>query len=336
VTLLTAALIGAGYIGEVHAGAFDRLPNVRLAAVLDRDAERADRLAAPRGAVVCTDLDALIALHPDLVSICTPTPSHKELTNRLLEAGIHVLCEKPMARSLEDAQAMIDTAARTGSKLMVAHVSRYEADHRKAKDLLDRGDIGALRMGFHAITGSYPGWSAGDWLGSASASGGPIVDLAIHSVDYLMWLFASPVVRVYAVGSGRSGGRDHYALATLTFANGGIGLVETSWAHPPSAPLACRVELSGTRGRVSWDYDQITGMQAFIEGKGRQLFTLEGENGYAAEIADFIHCIEHDLPSPVPGEQARDALQVCLAAAESLHTGQCVEIPTQSGAAEVQ
>jgi predicted dehydrogenase len=229
---------------------------------------------------------------------------------------------------------MIDTAARTGSKLMVAHVTRYEADHRAARDVLERGDIGTLRMGSHSITSSYPGWSANDWLGNPLASGGPIVDLAIHSVDYLMWLFASPVTRVYAVGSGRSGGKDHYALATLTFANGGIGLVETSWSHPASAPLDCRVELCGTRGRISWDYEQITGMQALIEGQARRLFTLEGENSYAAEIADFIHCVEHDLPSPVPGSQARDALQVCLAAVESLRTGQCVEIPLKPGETE--
>jgi predicted dehydrogenase len=334
--MLTAAIIGAGYIGEVHARAYASLPNARLVAVVDREEGRASRLAAPYGAVACTDLEALIGLRPDLVSVCTPTPNHPELANRLLQAGIHVLCEKPIARSLADAQAMIDTAARTGSKLMVAHVSRYEVDHRKAKDVLDRGDIGALRMGFHAITSPYPGWSANDWLGSPADSGGPIVDLAIHSVDYLMWLFASPVVRVYAVGSSRSGGKDHYALATLTFANGGIGLVETSWAHPVSAPLSCRVELSGTRGQIRWDYDQITGMQAFIEGQGRRLFTLEGENSYAAEIADFLHCIEADLPSPVPGSQARDALEVCLAAAESLQTGQCVEIPRKQSEAEVQ
>jgi predicted dehydrogenase len=141
-----------------------------------------------------------------------------------------------------------------------------------------------------------------------------------------MWLFDSPVKRVYAVGTGRSSGQDFYAMATLQFANGGLGLVETSWAHPANSPLACRVELSGTHGRINWDYDQITGMQSFIEGQGRRLFTLEGENSFAAEIAGFLHCIEKDLPSPIPGCQARDALQVCLAAAESLRTGQCVEI----------
>ncbi len=94
------------------------------------------------------DLDALIASDVDLVSICTPTPSHADIANRLMCAGKHVLCEKPISRTLEQAQSMINTACQTGVKLMVAHVSRYEVDHRKAKDVLARGDIGELRYGF--------------------------------------------------------------------------------------------------------------------------------------------------------------------------------------------
>ncbi len=71
----------------------------------------------------------------------------------------------------------------------------------KRREILERGEIGDLRMAFHAITSPYPGWSAQDWLGDEEKSGGPIVDLAIHSVDYMLWLFKSPVVRVYALGS---------------------------------------------------------------------------------------------------------------------------------------
>jgi len=142
----------------------------------------------------------------------------------------------------------------------------------------------------------------------------------------MLWLFKSPVERVYAIGSQKDKGRNHYVLASLRFANGGLGLVETSWAHPTSAPLVCRVELCGTEGRIAWDYDQIDGMQTFIEGQGRRAYVLEGENSFANQIAAFIRCIANDLPSPVPGSEARDALQVCLAAIESLESGRCIVV----------
>ncbi len=321
-----AGIIGAGYIGEFHARGYSSLPDVKLEIVVDHNIVNAQRLAQTYHAGVGTDLEALIASDVDLVSICTPTPTHMHIANSLMRAGKHVLCEKPIARTLEQAQSMLETADRSGVKFMVAHVSRYEVDHLKAKEILERGEIGDLRMAFHSITSAYPGWSAQDWFGDEEMSGGPIVDLAIHSVDYMLWLFKSPVRRVYALGSQKETARNDYVLANLQFANGGLGLVETSWAHPPSSPLSCRVELCGTSGRIAWDYDQIDGMQTFIEGQGRRSYILEGENSFAAEIAAFIQCIENDLPSPVPGSEARDALQVCLAALESLESGRCVEV----------
>ncbi len=326
INMLHAGIIGAGYIGEYHARGYAGLPDVRLAAVVDPNLTKAQKLAEQYQAEALPDLEALIASNVDLVSICTPTPSHMQIANDLMRAGKHVLCEKPIARTLEHAQSMIDTAHRTGVKFMIAHVSRYEVDHRKAKEILERGEIGDLRMAFHAITSTYPAWSVQDWLGDEEKSGGPIVDLAIHSVDYMLWLFKSPVERVYALGSQKTAARNHYVLASLQFANGGLGLVETSWAHPPSAPLSCRVELCGTSGRIAWDYDHIDGMQTLIEGQGRRSYVLEGENSFAAEIASFVQSIENDLPPPVPGDEGKEALRVCLAALKSLKSGRCVEL----------
>jgi predicted dehydrogenase len=84
--------------------------------------------------------------------------------------------------------------------------------------------------------------------------------------------------------------------------------------------------LCGTLGRIGWDYDQINGMQTIIEGQGRRSYVLEGENSFAAEISDFLRCIDNDLPSPVPGSEAKGALEVCLAASESLASGRCIEM----------
>jgi predicted dehydrogenase len=324
--MFKAGIIGAGYIGEYHARGYSGQANARLAMVVDQNLANAQKLAGQYQAEAASDLKALLDSDIELVSICTPTPTHAEIANTLMQAGKHVLCEKPIARSVEQAQTMIETAQRCGVKLMVGHVSRYEADHHKAREILERGEIGELRMAFHSLTSAYPGWSAQNWFGDQAKSGGPIVDLAIHSVDYMLWLFKCPVERVYALGSKQAGAQNHYALASLYFANGGLGLIETSWAHPASAPFGCRVELSGTLGRISWDYTQVDGMQTITAGQGRRSYVLEGENSFAVEIADFINCIENDLPSPVPGSQAQEALRVCLAALESLESGRCIQV----------
>ena len=194
--MIKAGIIGAGYIGEFHALAYASLPDLKLALIVDQNLANAQKLARQVQAEAASDLQALIASDVDLVSICTPTPNHMETAKALMQAGKHVLCEKPIARTLDQAQSMIDAARQSGVKFMVAHVSRYEADHHKAKEILERGEIGDLRMAYHSITSPYPGWSMQNWLGDETKSGGPIVDLAIHGVDYMLWLFKSPVVRV--------------------------------------------------------------------------------------------------------------------------------------------
>jgi predicted dehydrogenase len=324
--MLIAGIIGAGYIGEAHAHGYAALDNVQLAFVVDNNTENAQRLSDRYQAQIVDSLEELVRLHPDLVSVCTPTPTHEVITNTLLNAGIHVLCEKPIARDLSQAQSMIEISTRTGSKLMIAHVSRYEVDHLKAKQILDRGDLGELRMAFHSITSPYPGWSTQNWLGDVNKSGGPVVDLAIHSVDYMLWLFQCPVERVYALGNPQPASKDHYVLVNLFFKNGGLGLVEASWAHPIKAPLNCRVELSGTSGRIAWDYERISALRTFSNSNGRQDYILDGEDSFRAEIASFVDCIENNRPSPIPGEQGREALKVCLAASNSLINGSCVEV----------
>jgi predicted dehydrogenase len=269
----------------------------------------------------------LLACDIDAVSICTPTPTHAELAIRALQAGRHVLCEKPIARTLAQAQAMVAAAEQSGATLMIGHVSRFEADHRAARDVLQRGDLGHLRMGFQSIAGPTPNWSSNGWLADATQSGGPVVDLAIHSFDYLLWLFASPVERVTAVGVHQTLSLPSYALVTLRFANGGLGLVETSWVHPRAHGLMVRTELTGTLGRLAWDYEQISGMQVIREETGRRIMPLLGEDSFVAEIAAFVACIADGTEPPIPAREAIRALQVALAAEESLAHGRTVTLP---------
>jgi myo-inositol 2-dehydrogenase / D-chiro-inositol 1-dehydrogenase len=319
--MIRAGILGAGYIAAEHARGYAAHPEVRLTAIASRQMERAQALAAPYGAQAFLDHQAMLAA-VDVVSICTPTPTHADLAIAALRAGKHVLCEKPIARTIAQAEAMLRVADDTPAKLMIAHVSRYEVDHRKAKEVLDRGDLGQLCMASQSLCGPAPEWSADNWMMDPAQSGGPILDLAIHSFDYLLWLFGERVTRVYASGDER------YAQVSLRFENGGLGLVETSWAHPRAHGLSVRTELVGTRGRLSWDYDGIASMQMVTDRTSRTQLLMVGEDSFITQAAEFIRCIQDAGPVPISGAAGLAALRVALAALESLRTGRAIDPQT--------
>jgi predicted dehydrogenase len=236
-----------------------------------------------------------------------------------------------VARTVAQAEAMIEAARAAGVKFMVAHVLRYDSDHALASQVIARGDIGQLRMAFESATGPYPEWGSHGWFADVEQSGGPVVDFGIHSLDYLMWLFNSPVTRVSAVGVQGKINLHTYALVTLRFANGGLGTVEVSWAHPRPQSVNFRTELVGTQGRITWDYEGIASLRVIHAGDethpaGARHMVMLGENSYAAELADFVRCIEMDTAAPVTGEEGLAALRVGLAALSALETGQVVNL----------
>ncbi len=324
--MLNVGIFGAGFIAQAHAYAYALNPHVRLATVADPRLDRATELATKYGANAVATVEELLQSGVDVVSVCTPTPTHADVAIAAMNAGKHVLCEKPLARSLEQADAMIAAAHANNVKFMVGHVSRYEVDHRRSKELLERGDLGELRMAFQGITGPFPEWSSNGWFADEQKSGGPILDLAIHSFDYILWLFGKRVRRVSAVGARGKLNLHSYALVTLAFEGGGLGLVETSWAHPKAQGLTVRTELSGTQGRIHWTYDDIAALEVVTEQGSKRSAVMLGENSFRDEIADFVRCVIEDQPAPIRGEEARDAIRVGLAALESLETGHPVHL----------
>ena len=324
--MIKVGIFGAGFIAQAHGYAYSLQPQASLVVIADPRRERAEELAAKYGATAVGSIEELLASDVDVVSVCTPTPTHADVAIAAMAAGKHVLCEKPVARTVEQADAMIAAARANGVKFMVGHVSRYEADHRKSKEIVERGDLGKLTMAFQAITGPFPEWSSGGWFADEQKSGGPVLDLAIHSFDYLLWMFGKPVVRVSAVGARGKLNLHSYALVTLAFKDGGLGLVETSWAHPKAQGLTVRTELSGTRGRMHWTYDDVASLEVVTEQAPKRSMVMLGENSFRDEIADFIGCVVDDRPAPINGEDAREAVRVGLAALRSLETGQPVTL----------
>ena len=328
---LRAGVVGAGLIAGCHVRAYTKIAGVDVVAVADTRLAKAEQLAASVGAKAGTDLDEVLALDTDVISVCTPPSSHAELTVRALEAGQHVLCEKPVALSLRGAERIQQAAEASDRMVMIGHVSRYEPDHRAAKDLVEAGQIGDVVRMVHSATTSLPGWSEGSWLARPEQSGGPLLDLAVHSFDYLAWVIGSPAVRVHAVAADSPAGPATYGVATVRYANGAMGQVEASWAHPAGRGFKLMAEIVGSAGRISWDYDSINGGAIYLADGGVTWLDPLGERGYASEIAAFTDAVRAGGPSPVPVSDGVAATRTALAALHSVRTGEPVDLTTWEG-----
>jgi myo-inositol 2-dehydrogenase/D-chiro-inositol 1-dehydrogenase len=312
----------------VHARAYRELSGVRVAAVVDPVRPKAARLAAECGAVALGSLEELLDLAVDVVDVCTPPDRHAEAAVRALEAGAHVVCEKPLARTLEDGRRIVAAAARATGLLMVGHVSRFEPDHRRAKELVDAGRIGRLRMVTHSTTSALPSWSEGGWAADPARSGGPVLDQAVHSFDFARWVVGAPALRVHCVAADTTAGPATYTLSTVRYADGSLALVEAGWAHPESRGFKLAAELVGTVGRLSWSYDRMMAGVLHPAAGPVEWFDALGERGFTAELAAFVDAVRAGGPSPVPAAEALESLRTASAAAESARTGATVDLGT--------
>lgn len=329
---LRVGIVGAGYIAGAHAGGYAALPGVEIVAIADPVEAKATALAARVGARPVTSLAELLPLDVDAVSVCTPTPTHSSLVLEALAAGCHVLCEKPIALTLAEADRIVAAADAASTQVMIGHVSRFEPDHRRAQELVAAGRLGQLHMSSQSITSSAPGWSERGWLTDPQLSGGPIVDLAVHSFDYLAWLHRSEPVRVSAFASDTAAGPSTYAVVTLRFADGAIGTVETSWAHPPAHGLQVVTEVAGSAGRLEWTYSGVSlGSLVTSDGAVTHLDPL-GSRGFRAEIAAFVAAIRDNTAVPVPPAAGRAALRTALAALESVRLGCPIDLVQERAA----
>jgi len=331
------ALVGCGNIAiKGHVPAYTDLPNASLTAVCDPVADLAEAAAAMTGAAVYSDLDELLASEDiDAVDICTPPWTHAELAIKAAEAGKHILCEKPIAPSLEDADAMIAAAAANGVKLMIGQTRRFDARYRTVKEQIDAGPIGRPVYVRRSERQLLP-FPADAWYWDTSVGGGVILDIGVHASDLLRWLFDDEPVEVYAVaravGAAAAEAQSFdYAQITFKFSRGGIGFAETSWAHPGDFGEGqyAALDVVGTDGRLEYSDRDSNPMLTLGADSGLSLpryFALMSstEYAFAAEIAAFVDAIITGSEPVVDPADARTAVAMALGAQESAVTGKVV------------
>jgi myo-inositol 2-dehydrogenase/D-chiro-inositol 1-dehydrogenase len=233
-----------------------------------------------------------------------------------------------MTRTLGEAGRVVAAAEEARGLLMVGQVTRFEPDHRAARERTVAGEIGEVRQVTHSTTSAMPGWSEGGWLADPLESGGPLVDQAVHSFDYARWVIGSPAVRVHCMAAAGEAGPATYTLTTVRYANGAIAHVECGWAHPVARGFRLMAELVGTQGRLSWGSEHLMGGVLHPREGASQWWDTLGDRGITAELRAFFDAVRAGGPSPVPAAAAMESLGTALAALESARTGAAVDMTT--------
>lgn len=324
------ALLGAGRIGRVHAGAIAANPRARLAAVADPLAEAAAAVAAARGAAVRT-IDE-IAADPaiDAVVICTPTNTHADLIERFSRTGKAIFCEKPVDLSVARVRACLRVVEDTGARLMIGFNRRFDPHFAAVRRAIDAGRIGAVEM--VSITSRDPGLPP---LAYLAVSGGLFRDMTIHDFDMARFLLGEEVETVMATGAvlvdpevGRAGDIDS-ASVILRTASGRQALIQNS--RRASYGYDQRIEVHGSLGAVAAENPrpvlvELATAAGYLRPPLHDFFMTRYTEAYAAEIAAFVDAIEGGGAMTPSGADGLAALVLAEAAGLSMREGRAVRV----------
>jgi predicted dehydrogenase len=264
----------------------------------------------------------------DGLSLCTPPSSHLPLTTLAAERGVHVLCEKPMATTAEQCQAMIDVCKKRNVTLMIAHKKRFVPAIARLKELT-AGPLGAIKFMIHRYP--HPGMSQKDWFWREDDGGGPILENAIHAADTLRFLMGD-VERVYAEADTffavQRAPQLNCATATIRFKSGAIASLAAGMVSCPGMNfedfwVATDVGTAEVFGR--FDCAEALRYVFRTDVRNVQEERFPGSDPFVAEMRHFLDCAQSGKPPLTSGEEGKRAVQLCRAIKESARTGKPVE-----------
>lgn len=348
---LKVGVIGVGSISDNHILSYIANENCELYAFCDINEKtlktKGERYSVTR---LFMDKDEMLRACPeiDIVSVCTWNCAHAECSIAALNAGKHVLCEKPMAMNAEEAEKMLEAAKRNNKLLMIGFVRRYGNDCSVIKDFVDTGDFGEIY--YAKATYLRRAGAPGGWFGEKQLSGGgPLIDLGVHVIDLARYVAGNPKpVSAYGATFHKLGNRDHlkltrrynqnkekdkfdvedFATAMIRFDNGFVLSVEASFSLNIGKNIAT-VELMGTKAGFVLDPEVkiFTEQNGYLTNVSFDSSTALSFDGlFENEIAHFIECIKNGLPCRSPAEDGVEIMKILDAIYDSAKTGHEVVI----------
>lgn len=335
--MVRVALAGTGFIGEVHANSYANIENAELAAIISTTEEKGRNFAGKFGARYYPNLRELLQNEKiDCVDICTPTAFHTQMAVEAAESGLDILCEKPIALTLGDTDRMINAVEKANVKAMAAHTMRFWPEYVKAKEIVDSGVLGEPLHAFCTRLAATPDWHKDSWGFNEKLGGGASVDLHIHDLDYLIWLFGKPkLVNAVGVRNDSLGGISHITT-NVSFESGKSALAEGGWAFSSSFPFTMGLRILCERGTVEWTFRAGKNIEERSQKAGLLVYRDDGSveepdvpeaDGYYLECKYFIDCIDNGREiTNATLQDGRNALELALAATESAKANKTVEI----------
>ncbi len=325
------AIIGLGRFAALHAPILAQMEQVEVTAICDinPDAFAPFQQWFPK-AELFTDWQEMLSQRSfDAVDILTPEPDHAAPALAALASGAHVFVEKPMATSADEALQMMQAAEKHGRVLMIGHVLRFDPRYREIKKRLAQKQLGTIRSIYAKRANSRAYFSIYSRID-------PVFILGIHDIDLMHWYFEEEVREVHARGSTDAGGRVDLSWAQLTFAGGGIGILENHWLLPEGAPnfMDVRMEITGEAGKLVVQEPEQAIVQVNQEKQEMPVFFAgyEDWNGrirgaLTEELEHFAACAATSRPSSLlrPHDAYR-AVLVAEAVKQSMETGRVVQL----------
>ncbi|MGH3309490.1 MAG: Gfo/Idh/MocA family protein [Streptomyces sp.] len=353
------AVIGCGVIGRVHAASIAAFaPRAELALAVDEISDSARELAELHGAEFTTSVpEALKRDDIDAVAICTPSGQHADLAVSALEAGKHVIVEKPLDVTVEAAQRVAAAERRTGRTVTVVSQHRFDPASKVVHEAVHSGRFGRITSGVAGLSWwrSQSYYDSGNWRGTwALDGGGALMNQGIHTVDLLVWMLGEPVeVFAWADCLAHSDIEvEDTTVATIRFAGGALGVIHGTTAAYPG--LTARLQVHGDRGSAVVDDDRLAYFHAAPDGAGTDgpAYGAKGDNNQAGQVLpdeqepapaagadpsalsdahihqyrDFLDAIEEGRPPLVTVAEATRTLAVICAVYESARTGRPVPV----------
>jgi predicted dehydrogenase len=358
----TVALIGCGRISFKHVEAYVKNATmIRLVATCDPVGERAEAKAAEYrkaipGAKVTVYSDyheMLKAERPEIVTIATESGLHPRIAIDCLDAGCHVICEKPMALSTKDAAAMIAAADKVGRKLAVCFQNRFNAPVQRARTAYEAGRFGRMLHGMVQVrwNRNEAYYAEAPWRGTWAQDGGTLMNQCTHGIDLLQWMMGEDAVRVQAATRRflRPIEAEDFGSAIVEFSSGAVGIIEGSADIYPTN-INETLSLFGEKGSVvigglavnkieTWRFSDAATVgdteDRVLEPGAKDPPTVYGF-GHAALFADVIDAIDNKREPLVSGIRAKKALDIILAIYESQKTGCAVDLPNNFSTLEMK
>lgn len=326
--MINVGLIGVGSITGVHIAGYKRLyeeGKVHLVACCDIRPEMMDKDDL-KDCRKYTDVDEMLKAEAgklDFVDICVPTFLHSEIAIKAMEAGFNVMSEKPMARTVEQAQAMIDASKRTGKKLMIAYCNRFTTMMDYAKKLIETEELGkVISAEFWRGGGSKKPMGWNNWFHDGELSGGAVLDLHIHDVDMIAYLFGMPKAVTAVAGTAITKNGYDYVSSQYMYGNSFYAHSICDWVTGPMKANTRTIRICFEHGYFYIDRTAGRHMCMRVNEDGTEVeltnMITEVNDMYYNEIKYFADCVENDLvPEKALPEKCIDSVKLVMAEIES-------------------